>query len=114
MFCVYHKFSNVTDTLLGAVQDLSTVQQILGCTFGSFILYESCYWNGFYIFQGEENIDSSPWLQYMSDGNSKLLAQEMDFSRPDESTDKLYMSIGGSDVIEVSHPLPPEGVENIR
>lgn len=65
-------------------------------------------------FQGEENGGASPWIQYMTDGNNKLLAQEMDFSRPDESTDKLYMSIGGSDVIEVSHPVPSEGTENIR
>ncbi|XP_053639925.1 uncharacterized protein [Cherax quadricarinatus] len=64
--------------------------------------------------QGEEKDGPSPWLQYMTEGNIKLSAQEMDFSRPNEETDKLYMSIGGSDVIEVSHPLPPEGSENIR
>lgn len=64
--------------------------------------------------QGEEKDGPSPWLQYMTEGNNKLSAQEMDFSRPSENTDKLYMSIGGSDVIEVSHPLPPEGTENVR
>lgn len=64
--------------------------------------------------QGEETGGPTPWLQYMAEGVSKLGAQEMDFTRPNEATDKLYMSIGGSDVIEVSHPLPPEGSENVR
>ncbi|XP_069188466.1 uncharacterized protein [Procambarus clarkii] len=64
--------------------------------------------------QGEEKEGPTPWLQYMAEGNNKLSAQEMDFSRPNEETDKLYMSIGGSDVIEVSHPLPPDGSGNIR
>ncbi|XP_063600138.1 uncharacterized protein LOC134776369 isoform X1 [Penaeus indicus] len=64
--------------------------------------------------QGEEACGPAPWLQYMSEGNGKLAAQEMDFKRPGEGTDKLYMSIGGSDVIEVSHPMPPEGAENVR
>ena len=50
----------------------------------------------------------------MEEANKKLRFQEMDFNRPDASNDKLFMSIGGSDVIEVSHPLPPEGQENIR
>ncbi|KAK4291668.1 hypothetical protein Pmani_035518 [Petrolisthes manimaculis] len=59
--------------------------------------------------QGEDGEGVCPWLQYMQEGNHKLSAQEMDFSRPSHDTDKLYMSIGGSDVIEVSHPLPPEG-----
>ncbi|CAL4068913.1 unnamed protein product [Meganyctiphanes norvegica] len=56
----------------------------------------------------------APWLQYMSEAEAKLKAQEMDFAKPDPSTDKLYMSIGGSDVIEVSHPLPPDGVPSVR
>lgn len=64
--------------------------------------------------QGLEKDGPTPWIEYMEAGNAKLQEQEMDFSRPSESTDKLYMSIGGSDVIEVSHPLPPEGSENVR
>ncbi|XP_045115385.1 uncharacterized protein LOC123506982 isoform X2 [Portunus trituberculatus] len=64
--------------------------------------------------QGIEKNGPMPWIEYMEAGNTKLQEQEMDFSRPNESTDKLYMSIGGSDVIEVSHPLPPEGSENVR
>ncbi|KAK7083482.1 hypothetical protein SK128_024110 [Halocaridina rubra] len=64
--------------------------------------------------QGEEKDGPTPWVQYMSVGSAKLAAQEMDFSRPGEDTDKLYMSIGGSDVIEVSHPVAPDGSENVR
>lgn len=66
------------------------------------------------FWQAAEKNGPTPWIQYMAEGNAKLGEQEMDFSRPSESTDKLYMSIGGSDVIEVSHPLPPEGSENVR
>ncbi|XP_064091192.1 uncharacterized protein LOC135204888 isoform X2 [Macrobrachium nipponense] len=64
--------------------------------------------------QGEEKEGPTPWLQYMTEGSAKLAEQEMDFSRPNEDTDKLYMSIGGSDVIEVSHPVAPEGAEHVR
>lgn len=64
--------------------------------------------------QAAEKESPTPWIQYMEQGNAKLAEQEMDFSRPSESTDKLYMSIGGSDIIEVSHPMPPEGSENVR
>ncbi len=35
------------------------------------------------------------------------MGQEVDFSRPPPETDKLYMNIGGNDVIEVGHPPPP-------
>ncbi|XP_076067757.1 uncharacterized protein LOC143040560 [Oratosquilla oratoria] len=62
--------------------------------------------------QGEEGV--APWLKYYDESLSKLKEQEMDFSRPDPSTDKLYMGIGGSDVIEVSHPLPPDGATKVR
>ena len=29
--------------------------------------------------------------------------------RPDSETDKLYMSMGGGDIIEVGHPTPRDG-----
>ncbi len=32
----------------------------------------------------------------------------MDFNRPPAHTDRLFMNIGGSDVIEVGHPPVPE------
>ncbi|KAB7494604.1 hypothetical protein Anas_08736 [Armadillidium nasatum] len=63
---------------------------------------------------GEEGESSKPWLTYIEEAKHKLLSQDIEFIRPDNETDKLYMSIGGSDVIQVSHPLPPEGIDNVR
>ena len=31
------------------------------------------------------------------------------WKRPDAESDKLYMSMGGGDVIEVGHPTPRDG-----
>lgn len=39
-------------------------------------------------------------------GMERLANQEMNFERPPQETDKLYMAIGESDVIQVSHPQP--------
>ena len=50
----------------------------------------------------------------MTEAKDFLQGQEIDFERPASSSDKLYMSIGGSDVIEVSHPQPPEGAKYVR
>lgn len=48
------------------------------------------------------------WEQYIADGQSLLLGQEVHFQRPSPDTDHLYMNIGGNDVIEVGHPPIPE------
>ena len=40
----------------------------------------------------------------MDEAIEKLEKEGVNFSRPAEDTDKLYMSLGGSDVIEVTHP----------
>ncbi|CAG9836488.1 unnamed protein product [Diabrotica balteata] len=48
-----------------------------------------------------------PWLNYLRDGLNILSNQtEPDFKMPDSETDKLYMSIGEKDLIEVAHPVP--------
>ena len=49
-----------------------------------------------------------PWDTYISEGLQLLQGQEVDFSRPAQESDKLYMNIGGNDVIEVGHPPVPE------
>lgn len=50
-----------------------------------------------------------PWLNYLKDGLSILCGQaEQDFSAPNADTDKLYMSIGERDLIEVAHPAPQD------
>ncbi|XP_060526308.1 uncharacterized protein LOC132701965 isoform X2 [Cylas formicarius] len=47
-----------------------------------------------------------PWLNYLSSGLNLLSSQkESDFNAPSAETDKLYMSIGDRDLIEVAHPV---------
>ncbi|CAH1973016.1 unnamed protein product [Acanthoscelides obtectus] len=50
-----------------------------------------------------------PWMNYLRDGLNTLSAQtEPDFRPPSSETDKLYMSIGERDLIEVAHPTPQD------
>lgn len=54
-----------------------------------------------------ENDVCPPWFNYFRDGLNILGNQpESDFSQPSAETDKLYMSIGERDLIEVAHPVP--------
>lgn len=56
-----------------------------------------------------------PWYEYMAEGRSVLEEQnEHNFGRPSAETDKLYMSIGEKDVIEVHHPSAPDDVDANR
>ncbi|XP_022657328.1 uncharacterized protein LOC111265973 isoform X2 [Varroa jacobsoni] len=64
---------------------------------------------------------SSLWEEYITEAQEQLRdnadsadGDSKDFDRPADETDKLYMSIGGNDVIEVGHPCPPEGTPNAR
>lgn len=56
------------------------------------------------IYQVEDDPTQAVWDKYITEGISKLSKDGVNFSRPPEDTDKLYMSLGGSDVIEVTHP----------
>ena len=47
----------------------------------------------------EEEEDSTDGLGFIDEG----------WRRPDSESDKLYMSMGGGDVIEVGHPTPRDG-----
>lgn len=48
-----------------------------------------------------------PWMNYLREGLNILSGQaEQDFRAPSADTDKLYMSIGERDLIEVAHPAP--------
>ena len=65
---------------------------------------------------GEQMIEShatnpgeSMWMDFLRKGQEALTNQQEDFSRPHEESDKLYMNVGGQDVIEVAHPPVPEG-----
>jgi len=48
----------------------------------------------------------SRWEQLFRSGQAELGSE---WSRPDQQTDKLFMSLGGQDLIEVGHPAPPQG-----
>lgn len=49
-----------------------------------------------------------PWMKYLQDGLKNLFNSEQDFKPPSSETDKLYMSIGERDLIEVAHPTPAD------
>lgn len=50
----------------------------------------------------------SSWEKFIADGQELLQGQEVDFNRPASETDRLFMNIGGNDMIEVGHPPIPE------
>lgn len=62
----------------------------------------------------ETDTGSQPWLNYLQDGLNILSTQsESDFIQPSIETDKLYMSIGQRDLIEVAHPVPPDSQKKL-
>ncbi|XP_067013192.2 uncharacterized protein [Anabrus simplex] len=61
--------------------------------------------------QADNENGEVPWLAYMEDALRVLKSDaEHDFSQPPVDSDKLYMSIGEHDIIEVAHPAPAEGM----
>ena len=48
------------------------------------------------------------WEQNLQKGLQVLRESDPDIGRPPAQTDKLYMSIGTKDVIEMAHPSPPD------
>lgn len=64
--------------------------------------------------RGLVNPQIRPWERYIEAGLGYLRDQKSDFSRPQGDPDKLFMSIGGKDVIEVNHPQTPEGAYDPR
>ena len=60
----------------------------------------------------KDNVAFAPWEDYIADGQHQLEGQEVEFMRPSSDTDKLYMNIGGNDVIEVAHPRAPEEINH--
>ena len=61
---------------------------------------------------GEELVNDKSWLKGYEESVKELEGDG--WSRPDQSTDKLFMSIGGGDLIEVGHPTPTQGTEDPR
>ena len=48
-----------------------------------------------------------PWENYVHDGQELLQGQQVSFNRPRAESDRLFMNIGGDDVIEMQHPAVP-------
>jgi len=59
------------------------------------------------------NEKNAPWSEHLQEALSRLNNSEQDFKPPPAETDKLYMSLGEGDVIEVAHPTPMEK-DNVR
>lgn len=52
--------------------------------------------------------EKAPWERYIKEGLDLLEKQEANFNRPSQESDRLYMSIGEENVIEVQHPECPD------
>src|SRR6185437_8797423 len=64
--------------------------------------------------KGLSDVKSRTWEKHIAKAIQSLQGQESDFSRPAPETDKLYMSIGTKDVIEMAHPEAPPGCYDPR
>jgi len=64
--------------------------------------------------RGLENPRHRIWEYYIDEGIKSLKQQDVDASRPTSDTDKLFMSIGSKETIEVSHPEAAEDEVDLR
>lgn len=64
--------------------------------------------------QGLDNPTHRIWEYYIDEGIKTLKQQDIDASRPPVETDKLFMSIGSKDTIEVNHPEANEDEVDLR
>lgn len=64
--------------------------------------------------QGLENAKSRIWDYYIDEGIKFLKQLDIDVQKPSSETDKLFMSIGNNDTIEVSHPEATEDEIDLR
>lgn len=64
--------------------------------------------------QGLTNPELRPWADYIKQVQDGSDVEANSFLKPPMDTDKLYMSIGGKDVIEVAHPVLPPNQMDMR
>lgn len=64
--------------------------------------------------QGLENPTHRIWNYYIDEGIETLRHQDIEATRPTDDTDKLYMSIGMNDTIEVNHPEAADDEIDLR
>jgi len=62
------------------------------------------------FFEQVKTIEKKPlWDTYLSEGLNKIEKQKMenesDFNRPPADSDKLQMYVGGTELIEITHPI---------
>lgn len=60
------------------------------------------------IYEKGNQFEERIWEKLLQKGVEELRESDLDFGRPPPQTDKLYMSIGTKDVIEMAHPSPPD------
>jgi len=70
----------------------------------------STVWHVWKNIQQVKSIDKRPlWDIYLSEGLNQIEKQktdsESDFNRPPADSDKLQMYIGGTELIEITHPV---------
>lgn len=57
------------------------------------------------------------WDVYLNEGLKTIEAQkienEFDFNRPPADSDKLQMYIGGTELIEITHPISNQNYDNL-
>lgn len=58
--------------------------------------------------QLKSDVQALPLEAYIREGQELLKGQQVNFDRPSPDTDRLFMNIGGNDVIEVGHPPVPD------
>lgn len=64
--------------------------------------------------QGLENPQARIWQYYIEEGIKSLKQLDIEASRPPGESDKLFMSIGPKDSIEVNHPEPSDDEIDLR
>lgn len=64
--------------------------------------------------QGLEHPKNRIWEYYIDEGIKTLKQQDIEANRPTTDTDKLFMSIGLNDTIEVSHPEAADDEVDLR
>lgn len=65
-------------------------------------------------YEGLECESKRSWEAYIDEGMAILKNEDVEVSRPARETDKLHMSLGVKDVIEVNHPEANQGEVDLR
>lgn len=119
--------SNLNDSRESSAADGGQQQQVAAAAANKLLDYDDCHfrlWRPARLdlqalserlwSQGLENPQHRIWEYYIDEGIKSLRQQDIDAGRPTADTDKLFMSIGLKDTIEVSHPEAGEDELDLR